>query len=312
MRIVINAATVDLACTNQILAARLIEPGALARVKEGHGVLLIDSVPGRPVIDRHLSERGHAKCTTEDRTDAGGDEGRAANDRCGDGDCDLFGQQGFHGIELGGGGGHDQFVAFGRKNIPFLDDKPVRAQAGTSHTKSIPKQFNEIGGKFAYAKFAFAFFESRCIILAAIWEKERISPKPSTLALRNRRQGLTQRLPPLTEVLRGSLMERYLTCGNPNCKCAKGERHGPVWYLSVTLDQSHRKGSTLSPDQVEQVRRWIANYHGSKSTWRKSPTLIGNYCGARRTRRKTEAAHGNSALRGRQKGTGGGPVILQP
>jgi len=94
-------------------------------------------------------------------------------------------------------------------------------------------------------------------------ERENLS-RLSTLALRNRRQGLTQRLPPLTEVLRGSLMERYLTCGNPSCKCAKGERHGPVWYLSVTLDQSHRKGSTLPPDQVEQARRWIANYHEVK------------------------------------------------
>jgi hypothetical protein len=88
--------------------------------------------------------------------------------------------------------------------------------------------------------------------------------KISTLALRKRRQGLTQLLPPLAEVLRGSLMERYLTCGNPNCKCAKGERHGPVWYLSVTLDQSHRKGNTVSADQVEQVRRWIENYHRVK------------------------------------------------
>ena len=86
----------------------------------------------------------------------------------------------------------------------------------------------------------------------------------STLALRKRRQGLTQGLPPLVEILRGSLMERYLTCGNPNCKCARGERHGPVWYLSVTLDQSHREGRTLPANQVEQVRRWIGNYHQVK------------------------------------------------
>jgi hypothetical protein len=94
-------------------------------------------------------------------------------------------------------------------------------------------------------------------------ERENLS-KLSTLALRNRRQGLTKVLPPLGEVLRGSLMERYLTCGNPDCKCARGERHGPVWYLSVTLDQSHRIGSTVPSEQVEQVRRWIENYHQVK------------------------------------------------
>ena len=88
--------------------------------------------------------------------------------------------------------------------------------------------------------------------------------KLSTLALRRRREGLTRLFPPLGEVLRGSLMERYLTCGNPACKCARGEKHGPVWYLSVTLDQSHRTGNTVPADQVEQVRRWIDNYHQVK------------------------------------------------
>ena len=91
-------------------------------------------------------------------------------------------------------------------------------------------------------------------------ERENLA-RLSTLALRNRRHGLTKLLPPMGEVLRGSLMERYLTCGNPDCKCARGERHGPVWYLSATLDQSHRMGRTIPPDQVELVRRWIENYH---------------------------------------------------
>src|SRR6266436_6155518 len=99
-------------------------------------------------------------------------------------------------------------------------------------------------------------------------ERETLS-KLSDLALRNRRQGLTKVLPPLGEVLRGSLMERYMTCGNPDCKCARGERHGPVWYLSVTLDQSHRTGRTVPPEQVEQVRRWIENYHRVKENLEK-------------------------------------------
>ena len=86
----------------------------------------------------------------------------------------------------------------------------------------------------------------------------------STLALRKRREGLTRLLPALRDILRGSLTERYLTCGKPDCKCARGERHGPVWYLSVTLDQTHRTGSTVPAEQVEQVRRWIENYHRVK------------------------------------------------
>jgi len=99
-------------------------------------------------------------------------------------------------------------------------------------------------------------------------ERENLS-RLSLLALRKRREGLSKLVPPLSEVLRGSLMERYLTCGNPECKCARGERHGPVWYLSVTLDQSHRSGSTVPTDQVEQVRRWIGNYHQVKEQMEK-------------------------------------------
>ena len=41
--------------------------------------------------------------------------------------------------------------------------------------------------------------------------------KLSTLALRQRRQGLARLLPPVEETLRGSLIERYLTCGNLAC-----------------------------------------------------------------------------------------------
>jgi len=92
-------------------------------------------------------------------------------------------------------------------------------------------------------------------------EERKSLARLSLLALHKRREGLVKVLPPLTEILRGSLMERYLTCGNPSCKCARGERHGPVWYLRVTLDQSHRSGTTVAAGQVEQVRRWIENYH---------------------------------------------------
>ena len=86
----------------------------------------------------------------------------------------------------------------------------------------------------------------------------------SELALRQRRHGLAQQLPPVTETLRGSLVERYVTCGNPACKCAKGERHGPVWYLTVTLGPGKTTGGIVASDKVEQVRGWVQNYQKVK------------------------------------------------
>lgn len=86
----------------------------------------------------------------------------------------------------------------------------------------------------------------------------------SELALRQRRQGLAKQLPPVTDILRGSLVERYVTCGNPACKCARGERHGPLWYLTVTLGPGRTTGGIIPAEQVEQVRGWIENYHKLK------------------------------------------------
>jgi hypothetical protein len=86
----------------------------------------------------------------------------------------------------------------------------------------------------------------------------------SELALRQRRQGLARQLPPVTQILRGSLLERYVTCGNPTCKCAKGKRHGPVWYLTVTLGRGRTTGGVIPADKVDQVRTWIENYRAVK------------------------------------------------
>jgi len=84
------------------------------------------------------------------------------------------------------------------------------------------------------------------------------------LALRQRRKGLAQQLPPVTEILRGSLLERYVTCGNPACKCAKGERHGPSWYLTVTLGPGRTSCGIVPEEKVAEVRGWIENYHKLK------------------------------------------------
>ena len=88
--------------------------------------------------------------------------------------------------------------------------------------------------------------------------------KLSTLALRQRRQGLVKQLPPVDQTLRGSLLERHLSCGKPNCRCARGELHGPNWYLTVTLSVGRTTGTAVATEQVEQVRRWIENHHTIK------------------------------------------------
>ncbi len=84
--------------------------------------------------------------------------------------------------------------------------------------------------------------------------------KVSTLALKERRKKVVRRVPNLQALLRGSLMERYLTCGKPGCKCTRGERHGPVWYLSVTVRAGKTVGMQVPKEQVERIRGWLENH----------------------------------------------------
>lgn len=90
--------------------------------------------------------------------------------------------------------------------------------------------------------------------------------KISTRVLRQRRRAVIRQLPDLQEILRGSLLERYVTCGKPGCKCARGERHGPVWYLSVTLKAGKTVGMQVPAEQLEPVREWLENYRQLKQS----------------------------------------------
>ena len=110
----------------------------------------------------------------------------------------------------------------------------------------------------------------------------------SRLALQQRRRGLVKLLPPVEETLRGSLVERYLTCGNPACKCARGERHGPVWYLTVTLGPGRTTGGIVAAEQLPQVRSWIDNYHKVKEHLEKISEI--NRELLRRSRKQTKKA----------------------
>lgn len=110
--------------------------------------------------------------------------------------------------------------------------------------------------------------------------------KISDLALRSRRQGLAKLLPPAEEILRGSLVERYVTCGRPHCKCARGERHGPIWYLTVTLGPGRTTGGIIAAEKLEQVRRWIENYRTFKEKLEKISQINRELLRRERARRR--------------------------
>src|SRR5258708_1569877 len=58
--------------------------------------------------------------------------------------------------------------------------------------------------------------------------------------LRERRDRLADRVPDLEATLQGALLTQRRRCGNPGCRCARGELHGPYVYLSARVGRRTR------------------------------------------------------------------------
>ena len=63
--------------------------------------------------------------------------------------------------------------------------------------------------------------------------------RTSTLALRQRRSLLLRLMSPPPDLLRASYVQRFTTCGKPNCACRQGQRPGPFFYLTANLAPGH-------------------------------------------------------------------------
>jgi len=115
-----------------------------------------------------------------------------------------------------------------------------------------------------------------------------------------RRARLLARLPPLDEILRGSLVERWVRCGKASCRCASGELHRAV-YLSVT----HRGGRTeqisVPPELVSEVRNGIAVYQQWWEILERVSAINRDLLRARRARRGGGADGVGGGIAGRRR-----------
>ena len=89
-------------------------------------------------------------------------------------------------------------------------------------------------------------------------------PDKPTNTLRRRQETLLRRLPDLTAVLRGSLIERYKRCGKPGCSCAQGRGHGPKYYLSVSKPGQRPQMDYVPQDYLEKVQKHLDNFRKTK------------------------------------------------
>src|SRR5262252_361936 len=78
-----------------------------------------------------------------------------------------------------------------------------------------------------------------------------------------RRARLVERLPVSGEIVRGSLVERVIKHRSGCPKCARGGGH-PMTVLTVSYAGGKTRQFSLRTEQVDEVRRWLGNYHKLK------------------------------------------------
>ena len=74
-------------------------------------------------------------------------------------------------------------------------------------------------------------------------------------------------LPPIEQVLRGTLVETYKRCGRQNCHCVDGPGHGPKRYLSISQPGTGgRQRRDYVPNDIhEQVAHLIGNFRALRA-----------------------------------------------
>jgi hypothetical protein len=78
---------------------------------------------------------------------------------------------------------------------------------------------------------------------------------------RRRESGLRQ-LHALGPVVAASLCRRMVRCGNPNCRCARGDKHSS-WCL--TFKQQGRTRTVHVPQaMLQEVEQWVKEYRRAK------------------------------------------------
>ena len=90
------------------------------------------------------------------------------------------------------------------------------------------------------------------------------SPKAQRLAVR--RQKLVDQLSGLGPVLRASLIQRFTQCGKAGCKCMRGDKHGPAYYLTVSYAKGRTRQVYVPHDLQPLAEKWVRNYRQAMTT----------------------------------------------
>ena len=79
----------------------------------------------------------------------------------------------------------------------------------------------------------------------------RLSPRSLPAPLRK----VLESLP----VVGGSLVKQYVVCGKAGCRCERGQKHGPLYYL-YWKERGRSRSLYVPREKVAEMRRQIQNY----------------------------------------------------
>ena len=83
--------------------------------------------------------------------------------------------------------------------------------------------------------------------------------KMSADGLHKKRSVLLREIQTPPQLLRASFVKQYLTCGKKNCRCRRGFKHGPFFYLVQCQGVGRvRKFLLKTPAQRKAARAGIA------------------------------------------------------
>jgi len=84
-------------------------------------------------------------------------------------------------------------------------------------------------------------------------------------AILRRRTKLAAAFPLSAEIVRGSLIHRFIRHRTGCAVCADGKGH-PVWVLTVGYPGGRTRQFSLRPEQKPVVEQWLSNYHELKQS----------------------------------------------
>lgn len=119
-----------------------------------------------------------------------------------------------------------------------------------------------------------------------------MSPKLSIAVLEARRDARLKELAGIGPVLEGSLARIGVRCGNPNCRCARGEKH--TSHILKRQVQGRTQSLYVPVDLVEEARRWVDEYRRARRLLSEvselNRTILRAYVGSRRAKARNAVA----------------------